>query len=643
MTTTAAIAGKKAYGATALVALAVLFIGLTILITFILRGARVDLTESNLYSIAPGTSNILGSLQEPINLYFFFSQEASSQSPPIRAYAQRVRELLDEMAQRSKGKLRLTVIDPQPFSEDEDRAAEFGLQAVPLGTHGESLYFGLAGTNSTDGREIIGFFQPDKEEFLEYDIASLVHRLSHPQKAIIGLMSGLPVDASFDPQSGGMRPGWASVSQLRELFNVQTVAPDATAIAKDIDVLMIVHPRELSPQTQYAIDQFVMRGGKLIAFIDPQSENDPQAAQMAQQMAQMGGAMGHRSSSLGPLLDAWGVTYDPAQVVGDRELGLTVSLQQGQQPSQHIAIIGFNRDSMNRKDVVTSALDSINVMTAGALKKKDGAAITFEPLIVSSTNAALLPGARLAFLPDSQSLLDGFKATGERYVIAARIHGKLKSAFPNGAPAGEAAAPVPADKSLGDAATDANVIVVADTDLLADPLWVRTQNVFGQRVAMAWANNGDFLANAIDNLGGSSDLISIRGRQSFFRPFAKVDELRRQADEQLRATEKELDRELRDTEQKLSRLEAGRANESELVLSPEQEAELTRFQQERVRIRKELRDVRRGLDVEIEGLGRTLKLWNIVLMPALIAIGAIVLAITRRRKLRTGRAAAHTG
>lgn len=643
MTTTTATIGKKTYGATALAALAVLFIGLTILITFLLRGARVDLTESNLYSIAPGTKNILESLQEPVNLYFFFSQEASSQSPPIRAYAQRVRELLEEMAQRSKGKLRLTVIDPQPFSEEEDRAAEFGLQSVPLGSRGEALYFGLAGTNSTDGREIIGFFQPDKEEFLEYDVASLVHRLSNPKKATIGLMSSLPVDASFDPQSGGMRPGWASVSQLRELFNVQTVAGDVAAIAADVDVLMLIHPRELSPQTQYAIDQFVMRGGKLIAFIDPQSENDPQAAQMAQQMAQMGGGMPSRSSSLGPLLDAWGVSYDPAQVVGDRELGLTVSLQQGQPPSQHIAIIGFNRDSMNSKDVVTSALDTINVMTTGALKKKDGATITFDPLIESSTNAELLPSARLAFLPDSQSLLDGFKATGERYVVAARLHGKLKSAFPNGAPAGATPTPADAAKGLTEAATDANVIIVADTDVLADPLWIRTQNVFGQRVAIAWANNGDFLANAIDNLGGSSDLISIRGRQSFFRPFTKVDELRRHADDQLRATEKELDKELRDTEQKLSQLEAGRANQSELVLSPEQEAELTRFQQERVRIRKELRDVRRGLDVEIESLGRTLKILNIALIPLLIAIGAIVLAITRRRKLRAGRAAAHTG
>jgi ABC-type uncharacterized transport system involved in gliding motility auxiliary subunit len=634
--------GKKGYGATALVALAVLFIGLTILIAFVVRGARIDLTESNLYSIAPGTGRILKSLDEPINLYFFFSQDASSQSPQLRAYAQRVRELLEEMAQRSKGKLRLTLIDPQPFSEEEDRAAEFGLQSVPIGARGEALYFGLAGTNSTDGREIIGFFQPEKEEFLEYDVASLVQRLGHPKRTKVGLLAGLPVDASFDQNTGRMQEGWASTSQLRELFDVQAINPEAVSIASDIDVLLIVHPRELSPASQYAIDQFVMRGGKLLAFVDPQSENDPQAAQMAQ----MGGPA-NRSSTLGPLLDAWGVAYDPKLILGDRGLGLTVALRQGQAPSQHIAIIGFNRDSMNKKDVVTANLNTINVMTAGTFKKKAGATITLDPLLESSTNAALLPSARLAFLPDSASLLDGFKASGERYSVAVRLHGKLKSAFPNGAPAAAPdAGPLPAKAAAGglkETAGEANVILVADTDMLADPLWIRVQNVFGQRVAVPWANNGDFLANALDNLAGSSDLISIRARQSFFRPFTKVDELRQHADDRLRATEKELDKELKDTEHKLSELETGRAGQNSLVLSPEQEAELTRFQQERSRIRKELREVRRSLDVEIEGLGTTLKLLNIALIPALIAIGAIVLTITRRRKLRAGRAAAHTG
>src|SRR5688572_728739 len=626
-------ATRKTYGAGALIALALLFLGVTILITFVLRGARIDLTESNLYSLAPGTQRIVSSLKEPVNLYFFFSQDASSQSPQLRAYAQRVRELLEEMSQRSKGKLRLSVVDPKPFSEDEDRAAELGLTAVPLTPGGESIYFGLAGTNSTDGREVIGLFQPDKEEFLEYDVASLVYRLSNAKRATVGLISGLPVEASFDQMSGQMRPGWASIQQLRETLEMRTLQADGADIPADIGVLMVVHPKELPPPTLYAIDQFVMRGGKLIAFMDPQAENDSAGQQPG--MPPMGG----RSSTLGPLLDAWGVQFDPNQIVGDRELGLTVSLRQGQPPSQHIAIIGLNRDSMNPKDVTVSALDTINVMTAGALSKKEGATIEFEPLIQSSTNAALLPASKLMFLPDSDGLLEGFKATGQRYAVAARIHGKLKSAFPNGKPGAEGAA----GQHLVETKDDANVILVADTDLLADPLWVRTQNVFGQHFAVAWANNGDFIANSVDNLAGSADLISVRGRQSFFRPFTKVEELRRQAGDQLRSKEKELDQKLKDTEQKLSQLEAGRGNQASFSLTPEQEAELNRFQQERVRIRKELRETRRSLDEEIDQLGSTLKFINILTVPALLTFSAIFLAVVRRRRLQAGRAAAHTG
>ena len=338
-----------------------------------------------------------------------------------------------------------------------------------------------------------------------------------------------------------------------------------------------------------------------------------------------------RSSSLGPLLGAWGVDYDEKKIVGDRGLGLVVSLQQGQAPSQHIAIIGLNRGSMNSKDVVTSSLDSINLMTAGALKPRKDSKVTFEPLLTSSADASLLPAERLAFLPDGNSLLEGFKPSGEKYVIAARLHGKLASAFPKGAPDGNGA------PALKQASQDSNVIIVADTDLLSDPLWVRTQNVFGQQVYVAWANNGDFLANALDNLGGSADLISIRGRQSFFRPFTRVDELRRQADEQLRAKAQELDRELKETEQQLSSLQSGRKGNGSLVLSPEQEAELKRFQHERSRIRQELREVKRGLDVEIERLGTVLKVINIALVPTLLAIGALAIAILRRRRLRAGR------
>jgi len=637
MTTTATPnISRKLTGASALLALAVLFIGFIILITFLLRGVRLDLTESKLYSIAPGTERILKGLKEPVNLYFFFSDEASASEPQLRAYAQRVRELLEEMTQGAKGKLRLTVIDPKPFTEEEDKAAEYGLVGAPVNARNDSVYLGLAATNSTDGREVISFFQPNKEEFLEYDIASLIYKLDNPKRPKLGLISTLPVDPAFDQMSGRMSEGYASVRQIRELFEVQTLTADVSSIPKDIDVLMLIHPRDLGPTTLYAIDQFVMRGGRLMAFLDPQSESDPAAAHG-------GNPSASRASTLGPLLDAWGVQFNTGEVVADRNLGLTLRMRQNLPPSQNLAILGFNRDAMSKGDVVTSTLDNINAMTVGSFKVKEGAAVKLEPLIQSSTNSALIPTARVAVLQDTDQLLEGFKPTGQRYTIAGRVRGKLKTAFPNGPPGpATLAGPAPAEE-LKETKNEAIIILVGDSDLLADQTWIQPQQVFGQRFYQAFANNGDFFANAVDNLAGSADLISIRGRQSYFRPFKKVDELAKNADERLRATQKALDTKLRETERKLADLQSQRANQNSLVLTPEQEAEVTRFQQERGNTRKELRNVQRSLDVEIESLGKVLKFVNIALIPILIAVAALLLSITRRRKLAAGRAAAHTG
>ncbi len=607
-------------GAAGLIALAAGFVAVTILSSFLLRGIRLDLTENRLYSIAPGTQGILAGIDEPITLYYFFSEQASRDIPELRSYAERVRDLLEEMAQRSSGKLRLNVIDPQPFSEEEDRATGFGLSPVPAGPRGEPFFFGLAGTNSTDGRETIGFFQPEKEEFLEYDVASLIYRLAHPRRAVIGLVSSLPVNGGPDSPFGAARPAWAGIAQLNALFDVKPLTSGFASIAKDIDVLLLVHPKQLGPQSLYAIDQFVLRGGKVLALVDPQAEQDNAASPDGQPGA-------GRASNLEPLLSAWGINYNPGEVLGDARKALSVTLRPNQPPVRHLGVQAFTREDFNSSDVITSGLDSINFMTAGVLQPRDGAGTTFEPLIQSSEVAALLPAERFSVLDDPTTLLDGFKATGERYVVAARVQGEIKSAFPDGPPAGADAEP-----QLKTSTAPVNIIVVADTDVLSDLLWVRTQNMFGQRVAVAWANNGDFIANALDNLTGSADLISIRGRQSFFRPFVRVDQLRQQADERLRAKEQELDLQLQETERNLSELEAARNDRTELVMTPEQEAEVKRFQEERTRIRKELRDVRRSLDVDINRLGTTLKIINIVLIPALLTAGVLIAAVVRRRK-----------
>jgi ABC-type uncharacterized transport system involved in gliding motility auxiliary subunit len=621
-----------------LAALALLFIGLTVLFNHVFRGWRADLTENDLYTIAPGSERILEGLGEPINLYFFYSQESAGDLPELKTYGTRVRELLEELAARSNGRLRLSVIDPEPYSEDEDRAAELGVQGAPVGPDGTNVYFGLAGTNSTDGREAIGFFDPRKEEFLEYDIVRLVHSLANPERPVIGWMSTLPMGGAqmFDPRTGQAREPPLVYSQAEQLFDVRQVSTSTTAIEPDIDVLAMVHPKGLSPATQFAVDQFALRGGKILMFVDPVAEADESGADPSNPMAPM---MANRSSDAGALLKAWGVDFKPGEVVGDAEYALQVGMQPGAAPVRHLGILGLREPAFNAEDVVAADLASVNVATVGRLEALAGAKTSFEPLIQSSAQAGILPAGRFTMLFDPDTLREGFKPTGERYALAARVTGSAGTAFPDGPPEG---AKSPEGGALAKSAKPLNVIVVADTDVLQDYLWVRRQSFFGQPIAQAWAGNGDLVANALDNLSGSSDLISVRGRATFTRPFDRVEALRRRAEERFRTTEQKLEQELRTTEERLTQLQSQGNEESALILTPEQERELERFRQEKLRIRKELRDVRLGLNQDIDRLGTTLKVLNIVVAPALVAGAALGAGFWRRRRRGggTGRAAA---
>jgi len=616
---------RSTLGAGALVLLGVLYVALTVLSSNLLRGARVDLTQNRLYTLAPGTENLVRGLKEPVNLYLFYSADAATAYPALRAYGTRVREFLQELASRSDGKLRLTVIDPQPFSEEEDRASELGVRAVPLGGETPSFYFGLAGTNSTDGRAAIDFFDPAKEAFLEYDVAKLVHQLSTPRKPVVAWLSTLPMTGGFDPMSGQSSEPWLVLGQAEQLFDVRPLEPTVKAIDADVDVLVLVHPRNLSPATQYAIDQYALRGGHVLMFVDPVAEADASGAEPGNPLAAAGA---DRASDPGPLLVAWGVDFDRRLAIGDLARGLVVSLRPGEAPTRHIGILGLDAASMAKGDVVTASLSSLNFASTGFVAARKGATTRFEPLVTTSDQAAPLPAERFQMLTDPASLRDGFKATGQRYALAARVTGNVRSAFPGGPPAGAEAGAT----RLTASAKPLNLVVVADTDLLSDFLWVRQQELFGQRVAQAWANNGDLVWNALDNLAGSNDLVSIRGRATFTRPFDRVEALRRSAEGRFRAKEQELEQQLQDTEQKLAALESGRGGSSDVVLTPEQERELERFQGEKLRIRKDLRDVRLQLDREIRALGNEIKFTNIVLVPLVFAGIALLLAAWRRRR-----------
>lgn len=633
---------RNFFSATSVAVMAVLFIAVIILSNTLLRGARLDLTENKLFTVSHGTKNILASIEEPVNLYLFFSERASENFPPLRNYATRVRELLEEFALHAGGKLVLHTVDPLPFSEDEDRAAQFGLQSVPVGTTGDNLFFGLAGTNALDGLKVIPFFQQEKESFLEYDLAQLIHSLINPKKPVVGMLSSLPMSGGFDPATRRPQRPWVVMTQLQDLFDVRTLEADIAIVDDDVDVLVVAHPKDLSDKALYAIDQFVLRGGKLMVFVDPIAEADISGIDPANPASAM---MADRSSNLSPLFDAWGVEFDPGKVVADRRYALSVSVARNGAPVPHVGILGLSGAALNDADVVTAELNTINVAAAGALSAKEGNDLTFEPLVSSSEDSMLMDAARFRGPgTDPKQFLRDFAPTGESYTLAARLRGKLKTAFTDGAPKQEKAEDGDTDEAKQNEDSDrpvahraesdgpVDIIVFGDTDVLTDRLWVRVSNFFGQTISSAWANNGDLITNALDNLTGSSDLIGIRGRASFSRPFETVEVLKREADDRFRKKEEELQLELRETEQKLTELQSQRTDDTSLILTPEQRAELGRFQEQKLRVRKQLRQVRRELDKNIEELGTTLKVINIGLVPLLVALFALGLAWVRARR-----------
>ncbi len=627
---------KSTLGAGGLALVGLAFIGLMLLANLFLR-AQVDLTHDDLYTISEGTERIVRAPKEPVNLYFFFSEKSATPIPPLRNHGVRVRELLEALVARSNGKLTLKVVDPEPFSEEEDRATEFGINAMPLNTAGDRLYLGLAGTNSVGDKEAIGFLDPKREELLEYDVAQMVYKLSVDKKPVVGWISSLNMQGEFNMQTGRPSPPWAVYQQIEQLYTLRSLEPTLTSVPDDIDVLVLVHPKNLQPAALYAIDQFALRGGHVLVFVDPNAQQDPAAAPDPNNpMAQLGA---DSSSNLAPLLAAWGIDYKPGEVVADLQRGLNVSMRENDPPSQHIAILGLDNSAMS-KDVITGQLDSVNVATAGSLKAVEGSKLTFEPLIKTSSQAGVLPAQKLVMLQDPAVLKDGFKPTGE-LVIAARATGNATSAFPEGPPAGATAAP----NALKESAKPLNVVVIADTDLLSDFMWVNTSNFFGQTVIQPFANNGELVWNSLDNLGGSNDLISIRARAAYSRPFDRVEALRRDADARFRSTEQQLEQELQQTEEALSKMQSAQPGNGDPILSPDMARQLESFQQKKLSIRKELRAVKAGLERDIKALGFRMKLINVLLMPTIIiAIGLFVAVWRKKRRhaiamLRKGSAA----
>ncbi|MEQ8230019.1 MAG: Gldg family protein [Rhodospirillales bacterium] len=605
---------------------AVLFLAVNLAVNLSMRSAQVDLTERELYTLSDGTRKVLTSLKEPITLRLYFTRKLGESYPGHAAYAGRIRELLERYVDISGGKIRLEVSNPEPFSEVEDEAVTFGLQGVPFDQSGDRGYFGIAGTNSVDGKAVIPYFTTEREPFLEYDLTKLVYTLSTLDRPIIGMVARLPVEGGF---MMGQRPvpPWAVVSQIRELFDVRTMPAEFAAVPPEVGVLMMVHPKELSEETRYAIDQFVMRGGRVLAFIDPNAE-----AEIPGPGKQPG------PSDIDRLLKSWGVTFVKDKIAADLKTARRVSVRDKGQITQidYVAWNTLGAENLNTKDAVVADVRSLNVGSAGIIEPAPGATTTFTPMLTTSENSQALDAAKLRGRIDIVGLFRDFQPSGKKLTMAARVTGPVKSAFPDGPPlvgTGPDAEKARAERMkshIAESKKPLNAVVVADTDLLHEGLWAEVSNVNGEQLLVPYAGNSDFVINAVENLSGGDALLGLRSRGDSRRPFELVEEIRLEAERKFRTEQEKLVKELQETERRIEGLTSRESGAGDAILTEDEKQAIAEFRRKMVDIRRDLRDVQHALRKDIDALDAWLKFLNIAAIPLLLGLAALIIAIGRR-------------
>lgn len=621
--------------AIALVLLAALFVAANMLAAFSLTSFRIDLTEDQLYSLSPATKRVLSEVEEPITLRFYYSNRLGSQYPTYGVYADRVRDMLQEYADRSNGRILLEIYDPEPFTPVEDRAVAFGLQSVSLEGVEGNVFFGLVGTNTTDDVQTVAFFQPDREAFLEYDITKMIYALSQGTVGKVGLIGDKKITADVRVGQNGRAetlPPALVTQRIEEVLEVEELDSEIQVVPDDISILMVVHPKRLSERARFAIDQYILGGGKAVIFVDPYSETDGwQAAQ---------GPSNAAASSLDETFGAWGLEMPTDKVVGDRFAGRRVGNATGTGYVTYVPWLLLRGPNLTKDSPITAQVDSVAVATAGYLKLADGSPLTLTPLLTSSPGSTLFDVKQVATQrPNPQALLNAYQVGSERFVIAGMLSGRAPTGFPDGQPE----APEDGDPKLRhdfetvltESQGSIDVMVVADTDILDDRFWVTFQNFQGKRVAIPGAGNGDFVANALDAMTGSSALLDLRGQGTAYRPFEVMEKLKREADRTFQAKEQELRKTLEDTQKKLRGLrERDAVTGGPVALSEAEQETMRELQGQLLRVRSELRGVQASLRADVETLERELQFINIALMPILVALFALGLSVVRARRRR---------
>jgi len=600
------------------------------------KPVRLDLTQEKAYTLSAGTRAVLKKLDTPVKIRFYCTQSetATPETVYLKSYARQVEDLLQEYKQAAGKNLVVEKFDPQPDSDAEDSARLDGLEPQPLPGE-DRFYLGLA-VSLADQSVALPFLDPGRERQLEYDVTRAISRVFTPEKPVVGVMSALPVFgepgnpmmAQMGQPSAGT-PAWTLIEQLKQDYNVKHLEMTADKIADDVKVLLVIHPKEISDQAQYAIDQFVLRGGKLIAFLDPQS------VLSSRQQNPMSGEMPGASSSLEKLLKAWGLQFDTGKVVADLNFKMQLGGRDGQ-PTEAPAFLALTSEGINTNDVVTSPIDNVWLPLCGAFTGEPATGLK-ETVLLHSSREAELVDAMMASMGGA-SILNGFKPTGVNYKLAVRLTGKFKTAFPEGKPEDKAAGDTnqvakAADNLLKESKVESSVVIFGDSDMLADDFTLRkVDGPFGAMVSPMNANL-DLAQNLVEQMAGDNNLIGVRSRATLSRPFTRVKAMEAEAEARGQAQIDELQKSLQETQQRLGELQQQKQDKDQrFILSPEQKAELDNFRKKQAEVSKELKQAQKGLRKEVVSMETQLTWLNILAMPLGVTAAGIGIAMIKRKK-----------
>lgn len=611
---------------------------------------RKDLTEEKIYALSDGTREVLAELEQPVTLKFFFSSSNPEIPMAIKSFARRVEDLLVEYRMAGDGSVLVETYDPEPDSEAEEWAQKYGVTGQSMGYMGPTLYIGLV-ASAGDVDDVIPVLDPRQENMLEYEITRMISRVTDPEKPVVGVMSSLPVlgverppyampgQPPVEPQ-----PAWFALQDLREDYELREIQTPTDAIDMDVDALLLIRPKGLKPQTLYAIDQFVLEGGSVVAFLDPLcvTELETQKQPPQQQFTE-------RSSGLGPLLEQWGVTFDGKQVVADLEASSRLRTGQGNRVEESPVWLSLRRGHLNNDDILTAHLESVMMPYAGAFDVNTAEDVQVTRLLSTSETSARMDAMMAQF--SVEGIRRRFRSSMTRLPLAVRLHGSFETAFPEGKPEaeedtpGQPEPPLPEEEVAGEetdqgpaglkeSTEPATIVLVGDADMLYDRFCVQPMNFFGFEAHQPMNDNLAFLANAIEQLAGDTSLVRIRTRGKTDRAFDVVLELQRQAQEKYLAEERRLQERLEEAQRRLRELQSKKDDVQRFILSPQQQREIDNFREQVRKTKKDLKLVRRKLREDIERLGVWVKVINILAMPAVVTLAGIGFGLYRKRKTR---------